>query len=324
MLLFGFYAPLSLLICMPVSFCVFYWDTPLEGWHSGASKFGEAVLLCNVLLCLAYLKSYRAMFTLQAQATHMKQLVLGGRIVFGAWMLLNSANYLFLALWPAATGHTPLAIQLMTSLVNSQLLDVAMWIQLVTGALILAGLWAPAALCVLMPVTTCALYWTLLDQQPLPALLALVAFALNGLLMLAYLPSYHGSLQRSALAFGEDALSNHDALLVNPNGRTSRAEFVPALVVVLAVMVFYAYVIGGRNAQFCILTLLYPAFVLMARRLHDMGKTAWPLLMALAIVIVAMAVRLHYFSLGDQIDGYVLWIALVVTLPVALWGCVKK
>src|SRR6185295_3096543 len=28
--LFGFYVPLSLVICMPVSFCVWYWDTPLE------------------------------------------------------------------------------------------------------------------------------------------------------------------------------------------------------------------------------------------------------------------------------------------------------
>jgi uncharacterized membrane protein YphA (DoxX/SURF4 family) len=63
----GFYAPLALLICMPVSFCVFYWDTPLEGWGSRASIFGEAALLCNVLLCLAYIRSYRAMFALRAK-----------------------------------------------------------------------------------------------------------------------------------------------------------------------------------------------------------------------------------------------------------------
>src|SRR5262245_28713960 len=63
----GFYTPLALIICMPVSFCVFYWDTPLEGWGSRASIFGEAVLLCNVLLCLAYLPSYRAMFTMRAK-----------------------------------------------------------------------------------------------------------------------------------------------------------------------------------------------------------------------------------------------------------------
>jgi uncharacterized membrane protein YphA (DoxX/SURF4 family) len=65
--LFGFYMPLALIMCMPVSFCVFYWDTPLEGWGSRASIFGESVLLCNVLLCLAYSKSYRTMFALRAK-----------------------------------------------------------------------------------------------------------------------------------------------------------------------------------------------------------------------------------------------------------------
>ena len=63
----GFYIPLALLLCMPVSFCVFYWDTPLEGWGSRASVFGEAVLLCNVLLCVAYIRSYSAMFALRAK-----------------------------------------------------------------------------------------------------------------------------------------------------------------------------------------------------------------------------------------------------------------
>jgi uncharacterized membrane protein YphA (DoxX/SURF4 family) len=67
LVLTGFFTPLGLILCMPVSFCVFYWDTPLEGWGSRASVFGEAVLLCNVLLCLAYLRSYRSMFALRAK-----------------------------------------------------------------------------------------------------------------------------------------------------------------------------------------------------------------------------------------------------------------
>jgi uncharacterized membrane protein YphA (DoxX/SURF4 family) len=61
----GFYAPLALVVCMPVSFCVFYWDAPLEGGY--AAFFGEAALLCNCLLCLAYIKSYRSMFVLRAK-----------------------------------------------------------------------------------------------------------------------------------------------------------------------------------------------------------------------------------------------------------------
>ena len=62
----GFHLPLALLLCMPVSFCVFYWDTPLEGWSSRASVFGESVLFCNVVLCLAYSRSYRTMFAIRA------------------------------------------------------------------------------------------------------------------------------------------------------------------------------------------------------------------------------------------------------------------
>jgi uncharacterized membrane protein YphA (DoxX/SURF4 family) len=58
----GRYVPLALLICMPVSFNVFWWDAALEGWGSRAALFGYSVLACNLLLCLAYVKSYRAMF----------------------------------------------------------------------------------------------------------------------------------------------------------------------------------------------------------------------------------------------------------------------
>jgi uncharacterized membrane protein YphA (DoxX/SURF4 family) len=61
----GLYTPLALLMCMPVSFCVFFWDTPLEGWTSRAAVFGCSVLFCNVVLCLAYMNSYRSMFALR-------------------------------------------------------------------------------------------------------------------------------------------------------------------------------------------------------------------------------------------------------------------
>ena len=63
----GFYTPLALIACMPVSFCVFYWDAPLEGWGSRAAIFGYSVLLCNVLLCLAYVRSYRSIFAMRAK-----------------------------------------------------------------------------------------------------------------------------------------------------------------------------------------------------------------------------------------------------------------
>jgi uncharacterized membrane protein YphA (DoxX/SURF4 family) len=63
----GLYTPLALVMCMPVSFCVFFWDTPLEGWTSRAAIFGTSVLVCNVLLCLTYFRSYRSMFAVRSQ-----------------------------------------------------------------------------------------------------------------------------------------------------------------------------------------------------------------------------------------------------------------
>jgi uncharacterized membrane protein YphA (DoxX/SURF4 family) len=134
----------------------------------------------------------------------MKHLALVGRLIFGAWMLANGANHFFFSLWPEPTGHEPLAVQLMSALVHSGLFDVAMAIELVTGALILTGFFVPVALCVVMPISTCAIYWSvILDHQPLGAVLSLAAFALNGLLMLAYIDYYKGALQRHALMLGD-------------------------------------------------------------------------------------------------------------------------
>jgi len=207
--LFGFYVPLSLVVCMPVSFCVWYWDTPLEGWSSVASIFGTAVLVCNVLLCLAYIRSYSSMFALRSTprvsfAAAGKPLVLAGRLIFGAWMLVTGINHFVVSLYAMPTGHAPLAVQLMTALANSSLLDVVVAIQLVTGALILVGVFVPVALCVVMPISVCVAFWAvILDHQPLTAFLGLAVIALNGLLMLAYIDYYKGVLQRHALAVGE-------------------------------------------------------------------------------------------------------------------------
>lgn len=65
-LLFGFRVALALLVVLPVSFTVWYWDTELQGWWTGSAIYGWAVLGCNVVLCLAYWDSYRAMFARHA------------------------------------------------------------------------------------------------------------------------------------------------------------------------------------------------------------------------------------------------------------------
>ena len=67
-MLTGWYTPLALVVCMPVSFCVFWWDNPISnGWTNKGGQFGQAVLFCNCALCLAYINSYRAMFVLRAK-----------------------------------------------------------------------------------------------------------------------------------------------------------------------------------------------------------------------------------------------------------------
>jgi uncharacterized membrane protein YhaH (DUF805 family) len=256
----------------------------------------------------------------------MKQLIVLGRLIFGAWMLASGANHFLVSLWPQPVGHEPLAIQLMASLLHSGLLGVAMTIQLVTGALILTGLFVPAALCVVMPISTCALYWSvILDHQPLGMVLALAAFALNGLLMLAYLEYYRGALQRQALTFGESSAGqkSFDFLFVTPNGRTARGQFAAALVTLVAVAAFYAFLVKGATAHWAMLILVFPGVVLHARRLHDMGYSAWPLLIPVVLTVVAFANWLHVVgSFGAPFNTALPLAALAVCAAFALWGCI--
>ncbi len=255
----------------------------------------------------------------------MKQLVLVGRLIFGAWMLANGVNHFFFTLWPTPTGHEPLAIQLMAALVHSGLLGVASAIQLVTGALVLTGVLVPVALCVVMPLSTCALYWSvILDHQPPGAALAIAAFALNGFLMLAYLDYYKGALQRHALTVGESLAGrgSFDFLYVNPKGRTSRGQFVAALIPMLIVVAFYAFLVKGLTAHWCLLMLLFPALILHARRLHDLGHTAWLLLVPALLTIASFAIWFNIVSFGAQLDADLPIAAAVVSIGFAVWGCI--
>lgn len=134
----------------------------------------------------------------------MKRSLLAARLIFGAWMLVGGLNHFFGPFYPMPTATEPLAAQLMEAIVHIGLLDVAMGILFVAGALILAGVFVPAALCVTMPILVCGAYWAaILEREPVGALLALVAVALNALLMLVHLDYYRGVLERRALAIGE-------------------------------------------------------------------------------------------------------------------------
>jgi uncharacterized membrane protein YhaH (DUF805 family) len=283
-------------------------------------------------LCVAFIASYRSMFSLRSEPRAfgagepaVKRLVLAGRLILGAWMLVNAANHFLLSLWPTPSGHAPLSVELMGALVHSHLLDVSMLIELVTGALLLTGFFVPVALCVLMPISTCALYWSILDHQPLSLLFGFAAFALNGLLMLAYLDYYQGALQRTALTLGESGRSMiWDTLFVHPQGRTSRGQFTAALIPLAFVV--WCYAGSGPNiyAPWDLLVLVYPAVVLHARRLHDLGRAGWLLLVPAVLTVVAMLIWARRISFGTPLDSAVPLAALVAFVGFALWGCIAK
>jgi uncharacterized membrane protein YhaH (DUF805 family)/uncharacterized membrane protein YphA (DoxX/SURF4 family) len=290
------------------------------------------VLVSHVLLLVAYIAAFRPMLVASAslsgafQAPSLQQLMRAARLLLGAWMLLNGVNHFFFSWWTMPAGQTVLSAQLMTALVNSQLMDVCMLIELVAGALILLGVFVPAALCVLMSVTTSGLYWTLLDHQPMSLALGVLAFALNGVLLLAYLPHYRGMLQRAPLTLGEtEQHTSFNALFVHPGGRTARKHFVWALLPLLVATLWY--VNKGPAANYVawgILTLLYPAVVLHVRRLHDMGHTGWLMLVPTLLTVVAMGIWANRIDLGAQLNSAVPLTAGLVFAGFALWGCIAK
>ncbi len=317
--LFGIFTPLSLLICLPVSFGVFYWDAPLEGWTSGAARYGYATLFCNAVLCLAYYKSYQSIFTLRTEVTERVQPVMIGRIVLGLAAVLFAVNILFISGAPQSTQ--PLAAQLMSSLDNSRLLQVASIMQILAGVLLLAGMLVPLALTILMIITSNGLFWAVfLNQTPLLAVLSLAMFAVNGLLMLAYLPCFKGTLERFSMAAGEEHSSSYDNLFVSPYGTTGKADFIPALITVLAAMAFFGYFVPGRTADFCMLVLTYPLFILLIRRVRDMGRNPWVVSVPLLFVLIAFDVQLGYFTLEETGDGLIGWLAVLMTAVFVGWG----
>jgi uncharacterized membrane protein YhaH (DUF805 family)/uncharacterized membrane protein YphA (DoxX/SURF4 family) len=330
--LLGFFTPLALMVCMPVAFCVFWWDGPLSEWSTTSVIAGGRVLACNVLLSVACIASFRSMFATRwsaasaVQAPTLKQLALAGRVAFGAWMLVNGVNHFFFSFGSMPAGQQPLSVELMTALVDSRLLDVCMLIELVAGAFILLGYFVPAALCVVMAVSTCGLYWAMLDHQPLTLGLGLLAFAMNGLLMLACLPRYQASLQRAPLTLGEAGHgTSFNALFTQPGGRTSRGHFLAALLPLALAVLWYAYKGPAIDyASWGVLVLLYPAMILHVRRLHDMGRSGWLMLVPGVLTILAMFIWAHRISLGTQLDGAVPVAALVVFAGFALWGSLAR
>lgn len=115
---------------------------------------------------------------------------------------------------------------------------------------------------------------------------------------------------------------NYDSLFVNPKGRTSRREFVGAVIPLLAAVALYTFVVLGRTGQWSLMVLLFPAVVLHARRLHDMGHSAWLLLAPGALI--AGSIWLRMVSLGTQVEFAVTMLALAAAAGFVVWGLVGK
>jgi uncharacterized membrane protein YhaH (DUF805 family) len=116
---------------------------------------------------------------------------------------------------------------------------------------------------------------------------------------------------------------NFETTFASPMGRTARGPFVGALIVLILAVAFYVLLVhAGRNGQWVLITLLYPAFVLHARRLHDMGKTAWLLVLPGAVFLAG--VYLALFTASAKLGAEVTWAAVAVSAVFAAWGLLGK
>jgi len=115
---------------------------------------------------------------------------------------------------------------------------------------------------------------------------------------------------------------NFEALYVNPKGATPKAQYIPALIVLLAVVAFYYFLVRGRTSQFALLMLLYPGLVLQARRLHDMGKNGW--LVLIPGVAIAATAWLHLYVPASGAIDFVTGAAVGLSSAIVLWGLLGK
>jgi uncharacterized membrane protein YhaH (DUF805 family) len=115
---------------------------------------------------------------------------------------------------------------------------------------------------------------------------------------------------------------NFEALYVNPAGSTPKAPYAAALAVLLAAAAIYYFLVFGRTGQFALLMLLYPALVLHARRLHDMRKPGWLVLIPGAVLAATAWFHLY----GPDGGATVLVTAAAVGLSAVfiLWGLLGK
>lgn len=115
---------------------------------------------------------------------------------------------------------------------------------------------------------------------------------------------------------------NYEALFVDPTGRTSRSHYVGGLITLLAALAFYYLLVLGPSGRIGMLVMLYPAFVLHARRLHDMGNSA--LLLVVPVALILTAYWLRSSGPASQAQLIVNATAFVLCVGFVLWGMAAK
>jgi hypothetical protein len=178
---------------------------------------------------------------------------------------------------PAAEWHDPMSVRLMSAFDRSGLGAVARFIHVAAGLLLLCNRAVPFALAALMPVNLCGLFIALvIEGAPLVATLAVLTVALNGLLMLAYLPAYRGVLEGGHLADGEGPEDgrNYESLFARPASEAPPAAYLGAATVLAAALAFYWFVVPGLNGLTGMVTLGVPAVLLAAGWTRALSRRA--------------------------------------------------
>ena len=202
------------------------------------------------------------------------------RLLLGAVMVVTAIQYFLpplLPFLPVAAWDDPMTLRLLAAFDKSGLLAVAKFIHFVAGVLLLTNRAVPFALAALLPVNLCgAFIAVLVEGDPLLAVLAVLTIALNGGLMLAYLPAYRGVLEGGQLAEGEGPEDgrNYASLYVNPLSNAAPAAYVAGALVLAAALAFYWRVVPGLNSMTGLVVLAIPAVLLAAGWIRALTRKA--------------------------------------------------
>lgn len=203
------------------------------------------------------------------------------RLLLGAVMVVTAVRYflpVLLPFVPTAEWSDPLTARLMAAFDRSGLLAVAKFIHFAAGVLLLSNRAVPFALAALMPVNVCGLFISFIEGAPLVALLAVLTVALNGVLILAYLPWYRAVIDGGQLADdeGPEPGRNFESLFVNPFANAPAAAYPGAALVLASALAFYGFVVPFSNGTTGLVTLAVPTLLLSigwARAISRRGGT---------------------------------------------------